>query len=56
MTTYKAVVERIDLVIRFKQENPHWGYQKIGDQIVYLGYQISKFSVKNIPIENGYDG
>jgi len=42
-------------VIRFKEENPRWGYQKITDQIVYLGYKISKSSVKNILIENGYD-
>ena len=31
------------------------GYQKITDQIVYLDYKISKSSVKNILIENGYD-
>ena len=47
--------EIVDLVIQFKQENPRWGYQKITDQIVYLGYRISKSSVKNILIENGYD-
>jgi len=47
--------EIVNLVIRFKEENPRWGYQKIRDQIVYLGYKISKSSVKNILIENGYD-
>ncbi len=47
--------EITDLVIRFKKENPRWGYEKIADQIVYLGYKISKSSVKNILIENGYD-
>jgi len=47
--------EITDLVIQFKKENPRWGYEKIGDQIVYLGYKISKSSVKNILIENGYD-
>ncbi len=45
----------IDLVVRFKKENPRWGYQKITDQIVYLGYKISKSTVKNILLENGYD-
>jgi hypothetical protein len=45
----------VDLVIRFKQENPRWGYKKIRDQIVYLGYDICKSSVKNILIEHGYD-
>ena len=48
-------VEIVNLVIRFKEENPRWGYQKITDQIVYLGYHISKSGVKNILIENGYD-
>ncbi|MBN2139212.1 MAG: transposase [Sedimentisphaerales bacterium] len=47
--------EVVRLVIRFKEENPRWGYQKITDQIVYLGYEISKSSVKNILIKNGYD-
>jgi putative transposase len=47
--------EVVDLVIRFKQENPRWGYKKIRDQIVYLGYNICKSSVKNILIEHGYD-
>ena len=47
--------EIIDLVNRFKEENPRWGYQKITDQIIYLGYTISKSTVKNILIENGFD-
>ncbi len=47
--------EIIDLVIKFKKENLRWGYQKITDQIEYLGYTISKSTVKNILIENGYD-
>ncbi|MHC5156315.1 MAG: integrase core domain-containing protein [Planctomycetota bacterium] len=47
--------EVIDLVIKFKKQNHRWGYQKITDQIVYLGYKISKSSVKNVLIENGYD-
>ena len=51
----KINAEIVHLVIRFKEENPRWGYKKIRDQIVYLGYKISKSSVKNILIENGYD-
>ena len=47
--------EIVNLVIMFKEENPRWGFQKITDQIVYLGYIISKSTVKNILIENGYD-
>ena len=45
----------MNLVIQFKQENPRWGYQKITDQVIYLGYKISKSCVKNILIENGFD-
>jgi len=47
--------EIVNLLVQFKKENPRWGYKKIRDQIVYLGYEISKSSVKNILIENGYD-
>ena len=47
--------EIINLVIGFKKENPRWGYEKITDQMEYLGYKISKTSVKNILLENGYD-
>ena len=34
--------EIVNLVIRFKQENPRWGYKKIRDQVVYLDHKISK--------------
>jgi len=47
--------EVVDLIIRFKQENPRWGFKKIRDQIVYLGYNICKSTVKNILVEHGYD-
>jgi hypothetical protein len=47
--------EVVALVIKFKEGNPRWGFQKITDQIEYLGFKISKTSVKNILIENGYD-
>ena len=47
--------EIISLVIKFKKENPRWGYEKITNQIEYLGFEISKTSVKNILIENGYN-
>ena len=32
----------VNLVIKFKEENPRWGYQKMTDQIEYLGFKISK--------------
>ena len=47
--------EITELVIRFKQENPHWGYTRIRDYIVYLGYKIGETTVKNILVANGYD-
>jgi len=45
----------VKLVLKFKKENPRWRYQKIADQINYLGFQISETSVKNILVRNGLD-
>ncbi len=47
--------EIVELVLRFKQENPHWGYTRIRDYIVHLGYKIGETTVKNILLANGYD-
>ena len=47
--------EIIDLVIRFKQENPHWGYTRIRDYIVHLGYKIGETTAKNILLEHDFD-
>ena len=47
--------EARDLVIRFKEENPRWGYTRIRDYIVHLGYKMGETTVKNILLENGYD-
>jgi len=47
--------EIIDLVIRFKKDNPHWGYTRIKDYLVYLGYKISDTTARNILLENGLD-
>jgi putative transposase len=47
--------EITDFVIRFKQESPHWGYTRIRDYVVHLGYKIGETTVKNILIENGHD-
>jgi len=47
--------EITDLVIRFKEENPRWGYTRIRDYLVYLGYTVSETTVKNTLLENGYD-
>ncbi|MEN6426922.1 MAG: helix-turn-helix domain-containing protein [Phycisphaerales bacterium] len=44
-----------NLVIRFKEENPRWGYTRIHDCIVHLGHETGETTVKNILLENGYD-
>ena len=41
--------------MRFKKENFWWGYTRIRDYIVYLGYKIGETTVRNILVENGYD-
>ncbi len=51
----KISQEIIDLVIRFKQENPRWGYTRIRDYLVYLRHKIGETTVKNILLEHGYD-
>ena len=47
--------EITELVLQFKRENPHWGYTRIKDYVVYLGYKIGETTVKNILIANGLD-
>jgi len=47
--------EIVELVLQFKRENPKWGYTRIRDYIVYLGYKIGETTVKNILIANGLD-
>ena len=47
--------EIVELILQFKRENPHWGYTRIKDYIVYLGYKIGETTVKNILVANGYD-
>jgi putative transposase len=51
----KISQEIIDLVIRFKQENPRWGYTRIRDYLVHLGHKIGETTVKSILLEHGYD-
>jgi len=47
--------EIIALVLKFKTENHRWGYLKIRDQIEYLGFMVSKNTVKSILIKHGFD-
>jgi hypothetical protein len=54
----KAGRPRIDpeieaLIIRFAQENPGWGYDRIMGALSNLGYEISDQSVGNVLKRNG---
>ena len=45
----------IDWVLKIKSENTSWGSQKICDCLINLGFDISKTTVRNILVANGYD-
>ena len=54
----KAGRPRIDheleaLVIRFVEENPSWGYDRIAGALSNLGYEVSDETVGNILNRNG---
>jgi len=44
-----------DLVVRFAQENPTWGYDRIQGALANLGHAISDSSVGNILKEHGIE-
>jgi transposase InsO family protein len=44
-----------DLVVRFAQENPSWGYDRIQGALANLGHEISDTSVANILKEQGIE-
>src|SRR5438128_9705299 len=44
-----------DLVVRFAQENPSWGYDRIQGALANLGHEISDTSVANILKEHGIE-
>jgi transposase InsO family protein len=50
----KVCKEIIDLVLRFKKENPQWGYGRIHGYLVYLGFQVSRATVQRILLDHGY--
>lgn len=50
----KVSKEIIDLVLRFKKENPQWGYDRIQGYLVYLGYKVSPATVQRILSDYGY--
>jgi putative transposase len=44
-----------DLVVRFAQENPSWGYDRIQGALANVGYDLSATSVANILKEQGIE-
>src|SRR5712692_447122 len=44
-----------DLVVRFAQENPTWGYDRIQGALANVGHEISATSVANILKEHGIE-
>ena len=51
----KITKEKIDLVIRFAKDNPGWSYGRICNYMAYLGFEISKSSVKRIMQDYGFN-
>ena len=45
----------VELVMRFAQENPTWGYDRIQGALANVGYQISDQTVGNILKEHGIE-
>jgi putative transposase len=44
-----------DLVVRFAQENPTWGYDRIQGALANVGHEVSATSVANILKEHGIE-
>ena len=42
------------LILRLAEQNPFWGYKRIRDYAVYLGYEVSFMTVKRIMNKYGY--
>ena len=47
--------EIVELVVRFAQENPTWGYDRIQGALANVGYSISDQTVGNILKEHGIE-
>jgi hypothetical protein len=41
------------LIIRFAQENPHWGYGKIEGELLKLDYKASQTTIRNVLHRHG---
>ena len=51
----KVSQEVIDIVLRLARENESWGFGRIRNYAVYLGYNVSKSTVKRILEDHGID-
>jgi putative transposase len=45
----------VDLIVRFAQENPSWGYDRIQGALANLGYHISDTTVGNVLKQHGIE-
>jgi len=45
----------VDLILRFAQQNPTWGYDRIQGALANLGYHISDTTVGNVLKQNGIE-
>jgi len=51
-----------DLIVRLAKENPRWGYGKLEGELLKLGFQVSRTTIRNVlnrhqivpaPVRNG---
>jgi transposase InsO family protein len=49
----KVRQEIIDTVLRLARENPYWGFGRIRNYMVYLGYSVGRSTVKRILEDHG---
>ncbi len=43
-----------ELILRLADQNPTWGYKRIRDYAVYLGFEVSFMTVKRLMNKYGY--
>ncbi len=45
--------ELVDLIVQMGKNNPTWGYKRIKNYLIYLGYKVSFMTVKRVLTDNG---